>query len=101
MIEQRNYVLQTLNECGFHDRGTTLQATSTTLELELQLCFVLPKKIRISPFPSHSLLGHSNYFLLIAQMRLMLLAEVVYQSCFQGQFTSLLSCCMLLHVVWR
>ena len=69
-----------------YDRGTTLRAdilsTSTTLELELQLCFVsLPNKIRISPFCSHSLLDHLNYFLLIAQVRLMLLAKVAYQMC--------------------
>ena len=97
MIEQRNYVLQTLNECGFHDRGTTLQAdilsTSTILELKLQQCFVLPNKNRISPFRSHILLDHLNYFLLIAQVRLMLLAEVAYQMCRAYHYLSgFLSC---------
>ena len=45
----------------------------------LQLCFVLPDKIRISPFHSHSLLDRLNYFLLISQVRLRLLAEVAHQ----------------------
>ena len=97
MIEQQNYVLQTLNERGFHNRGTALQAdilsTSMTLELELQLCFVLPNKICISPFRSHSLLDHLNYFLLIAQVRLMLLAKVAYQMCRAHHYLSgFLSC---------
>ena len=45
----------------------------------LQLCSVLPNRIRISPFHSHSILDPSNYFLLISQVRLMLLADFAHQ----------------------
>ena len=43
------------------------------------MCFVLPNKIHISPFHSHSLLDRLNYFLLISQVRLRLLADVAHQ----------------------
>jgi len=71
MKEQRNYVLQTLDElCGFHDRGTTFQAdflsTSTTLELERFKCvlFYRAKFAFLLKFHGHSVLDRLNYFLL-------------------------------------
>ena len=87
--------------CGFHDRGITLQAeflsTSTALELKLFNCvlFYRTKFVFLSPFYSHSLLDHLNYFLLISQV--MLIADVAHQMYRAHHYLSgILSCALII-----
>ena len=89
--------------CGFHDRGITACSSWIFVHIDynrtrtLKLCFVLPNKIRISPFHSHSHLDRLNYFLLISQVRLRLLADVAHQMYRAHHYLSgYLSCALII-----
>ena len=102
MKEQRNYVLQTLDELWlsrqrYHSSSWMFVHIDYTRTRTLKLCFVLTNKIRLSPFHSHSLLDRLNYFLLFSQVMLRLLADVAHQMYRAHHYLSgFLSCALII-----
>ena len=78
--------------CGFHSSSWIFVHIDYTRTRTLKLCFVLPNKIRISPFQDRL-----NYFLHFSQVILRLLADVAYQMYRAHHYLSgFLSCTLII-----
>ena len=93
MKEQRNYVLQTLDKLWL-----SRQRYHSSSWLFVHIDYTRTRtRIRISPFHIHSLLDRLNYFLLISQVRLRLLADVAHQMYRAHHYLSgFLSCALII-----